>query len=74
MKAIKNKHFTSWPGLDEKLIKKYILPSMETEAGYLNQERQHLQFTSTTKKIQERAQKLIQEAPKGQHFQKSLEE
>ena len=74
LKAIKNKHFTSWPGLDERLIEKILLPSMTTEAGYLNQERQYFQSTSTNKKIQERMKKLIQEAPKGQPFKQMLEE
>ena len=39
LKVINNKHFTSWPGLDKKLIKKHLLPSMATEVGHLNKKR-----------------------------------
>ena len=49
-------------------------PSMVTEAEHLNQERQHLQSTSTNKDIQERMKNLIQEALKGQHFKQTLED
>ena len=65
IKAIKKKHFTSWPGLDEKLIKKHLYPSMVTDSGHLNQEIQHLQSSSTNKKIQERIKNLIEDTPKG---------
>ena len=71
-KAIKNTHFTTWPVLDGRLIQKYLLPSRETEAGHLNQKRQYLHSTSTNKKIQERINKLIQDAPKGQPFKQTL--
>ena len=47
---------------------------MVTEDGHLNQERQHLQSTSTNKKIQERISTLIKEAPKGQPFKQNLED
>ena len=47
---------------------------MVTEDGHLNQERQHLQSTSTNKKIQERIKRIIEDAPKGQPFKKNLEE
>ena len=39
LKEIKNKNFTTWPGLDERLTQKHLLPSMAIEAGNLNQER-----------------------------------
>ena len=74
IKAIKNKHFTTWPVLDEKLIQKHLPPSIATEAGHLNQERKYLQSTSTNKDIQERMKKLIQEAPEGQPFKQILED
>ena len=51
LKSIKNKHFITWLGLDERLIQKHLLPSMATEAGCINQERRHLQSTSTNKAI-----------------------
>ena len=73
IKVIKNKHFTTWSGLDEQLIKKNLPSSMVTEAGHLNQERQHLQSTSANKDIQERMRKLMQEDPQGQPFKKTLE-
>ena len=45
LKAIKNNHFTTWPGLDVKLIKKHLPKSMYTYQGHLNSERQGLQST-----------------------------
>ena len=47
---------------------------MATEAGHLNQERQHLQSTSTNKDIQERMKKLMQEASQGKPFKQTLED
>ena len=47
---------------------------MATEARHPNQERQHLQSTSTNKKIQERMKKLIQEAPKVKPFKQTLKD
>lgn len=45
IKAIKNNHFLSWPGLTVKLVKKYLDPSVTTAKGHLRQEQQGLQST-----------------------------
>jgi hypothetical protein len=39
MQAIKNRNFTSWSGLTEKLVKKHVSKSTATEKGNLNQQR-----------------------------------
>ena len=69
--AIKNNHFTTWPGMDEKFIRKYLTPSILSAKGHLNQERQGLQstkrllniFTSTNSDIKEKIAKLKVQFP-----------
>jgi hypothetical protein len=39
--AIKNGHFTSWPGLTEHAVEKHLSKSTSTTKGHLNQQRQH---------------------------------
>jgi hypothetical protein len=41
IKAIKNGHFTSWPGLTEHAVEKHLSKSPSTTKGHLNQQRQH---------------------------------
>jgi hypothetical protein len=41
IKAIKNGHFTSWPGLTEHAVEKHLSKSTSTTKGNLNQQRQH---------------------------------
>ena len=43
VKAIKNNHFITWPGLTQLLIQKHLLPSLDTAKGYLKQEFKGLQ-------------------------------
>jgi hypothetical protein len=45
--AIKNGHFTSWPGLTEHAVEKHLSKSTSTSTtkGYLNQQRQHARST-----------------------------
>ena len=40
--AINKGYFSSWPGLDAKLITKYLLPSIPTIKGQIKQEQQNL--------------------------------
>jgi hypothetical protein len=43
--AIKNGHFTSWPGLTEHAVEKYLSKSTSTTKGHLNQQRQNARTT-----------------------------
>jgi hypothetical protein len=43
--AIKNGHFTSWPGLTKHAIEKHLSKSTSTEKGHLNQQRKHARST-----------------------------
>jgi hypothetical protein len=43
--AIKNGHFTSWPGLTEHVVEKHLSKSTSTTKGHLNQQRQHVRST-----------------------------
>jgi hypothetical protein len=43
--AIKNGHFTSWPGLTEHAVEKNLSKSTPTTKGHLNQQRQHARST-----------------------------
>ena len=45
--AIQNNHFLTWPGRTEKLVRKYLFPSLVTAQGHLHQERKHLQSTKS---------------------------
>jgi hypothetical protein len=43
--AIKNGHFTSWPGLTEHAVEKHLSKSTSTTECHLNQQRQHARST-----------------------------
>jgi hypothetical protein len=43
--AIKNGHFTSWPGLTEHAVEKHLSKSTSTTKGHLNQQRQNARTT-----------------------------
>jgi hypothetical protein len=43
--AIKNGHFTSWPGLTEHAVEKHLSKSTSTTKVHLNQQRQHARST-----------------------------
>jgi hypothetical protein len=43
--AIKNGHFTSWPGLTEHAVEKHLPKSTSTTKGHLNQQRQNARTT-----------------------------
>ena len=47
VKAIKNKHFKTWPGLTEQLINKHLPTSIATVQGHIHQQRQNLQSTKS---------------------------
>ena len=46
--AIKKGNFITWPGLEEKLILKYLSESPATAKGHLDQERKNLQSTNSS--------------------------
>jgi hypothetical protein len=54
--AIKKNHFTTWPGLTVKAVKKHLPPCVATAKGHLNQEMQGLQ---STKKIEDDPEDLF---------------
>jgi hypothetical protein len=43
--AIKNGHFTSWPGLTEQAVEKHLSKSTSRTKGHLNQQRQNARTT-----------------------------
>ena len=45
LKAIKNGHFYTWPGLDVTLVAKHLTPSILTAKGHMHQEKGGLQST-----------------------------
>jgi hypothetical protein len=45
IKAIKNGNFSSWPGLNEHSVEKYLSKSTSTAKGHLNQQRQNARTT-----------------------------
>jgi hypothetical protein len=45
IKAIKNGNFSSWPGLNEQNVEKYLSKSTATAKGHLNQQRQNARTT-----------------------------
>jgi hypothetical protein len=45
IKAIKNGHFTLWPGLTEHAVEKHLSKSTSTTKSHLNQQRQHSRST-----------------------------
>jgi hypothetical protein len=46
IKAIKNGNFSSWPGLNEQNMEKYLSKSTATAKGHLNQQRQNARTTN----------------------------
>jgi hypothetical protein len=46
IRAIKNNHFSTWPGLNVELIKKHLPTSVATVQGHVKRERQGLQSTT----------------------------
>ena len=50
IKAIRNNQFLTWPGLTEKLVKRYLVPTMATAEGHLAQEKGNLQSTKKNTK------------------------
>ena len=50
-KAINNNHFLGWPGIDDPTIKRYLIETMATAKGHLDQEQQNLQSTKPTQPI-----------------------
>jgi hypothetical protein len=46
IKAIKNGNFSSWPGLNEQNVEKYLSKSTATAKGHLNQQRQNARTTN----------------------------
>jgi hypothetical protein len=46
IKAIKNGFFSSWPGLNEHSVEKYLSKSTSTAKGHLNQQRQNARTTN----------------------------
>ena len=49
-RAIKNRHFQSWPGLTQQLVDKHLPLSTATVRGHLHKQRQNLQSTKGIKK------------------------
>jgi hypothetical protein len=45
IRAIKNNHFSTWPGLTVELVNKTLDNNLPSSKGHLNQERQNLQST-----------------------------
>ena len=62
IKTIDNNHFSTWPSLTSKLVRKYLLPSEATALNHMKQERQGLQ--STKKVTFQDFQKIKQEQKK----------
>ena len=58
--AIQNNHFTTWPGLDKKLITKNLDDNVHTIKGHLKQEKQNLQPTQNKNKLRTVQAKFIQ--------------
>ena len=46
--AVKNNYVTTWPGLTQKLITKYLSKNIATAKGHINQEQKILQSTKNT--------------------------
>ena len=63
IKAIKNNHFISWPGLNQQLIIKHLPKTIATSLGHLTSERQGLQSTKNKPTVmqEEEPPKDIQE-------------
>ena len=81
VKAIKNNHFTTWPGLSEKLITKHLPPAIATSFGHQNKERQGVQSTTkvnnkyqrTLNEIKKKFAKFKSAIPNGKSFKEVIE-
>ena len=72
IKAIKNNHFTTWPGLSPELVRKHLPPSVATAEGHMKQERQGLQSTKT-KTLKLKNNKAIREKAIMNHSKKNTQ-
>ena len=68
LKAIENKHFTTWPGLTTDLVKKHLQQSSATVQGHTKRERLGLQSTTTPRQSHD---KELEEVRKKYIFLKS---
>jgi hypothetical protein len=66
--AIKNGHFTSWPGLIEHAVEKHLSKSTSTTKGNLNQQRQHSRSTKVTDPTVIRAEPDLDQGIKTQYI------
>jgi hypothetical protein len=48
LKAIRNNHFTTWPGFTADNVTKHLTKTIETDMGHLDQQRKNLQSTQPT--------------------------
>jgi hypothetical protein len=48
LQAVKDGHLITWPGLTEDAINKHLKLTPATAMGYMNQQRQHIRYTSKT--------------------------
>ena len=74
--TIKNKHFTSWPGLTSQLIVKNLPPILATAKGHLCQERQNIQSTKIGPSYKDKSEKIknnIRKMKKIYHQEKLFE-
>jgi hypothetical protein len=51
IKAVKQRHLTTWPGFTEYTINKHLKLTPATAMGNMNQKRQKIRFTSKEVKI-----------------------
>ena len=80
IQAVDNNHFTTWPGLTTKLIRKHLTNKIRTAKGYINQERRHLQSTKPSqdnyddyiKNIKQNILRLKTVLPEGASFEDIL--
>ena len=80
IRAIKNGHLATWPGLDSKVVHRHLHPSIHTEQGHLNQQRQKLQSTRQTALpsdhndvIKTRLRKLLEKRKEGDTLHDTLQ-
>ena len=79
IRAVKNNHFNTWPGLTIDLIKNHLPKSIATIQGHMKKEQQGLQSTTqrSTKtdnieSIRKRYEKLKQTKKEGESFEDTL--
>ena len=71
--AIEKNHFTTWPGLTEKLVKKHLIGTQATSLGHQRHDAQGLQstklpFTQNPQAIAERIKILKNKAPDNENL------